>query len=285
MYTKAKVWALSACLAVILFCSLGAVAQAVVDPTGVLWDLQVTGYAVVGSGYMEFYGDNTLFGYLIIKPNMALKPYQRPAEVHFGFFVVQGEWAFDAKGRVIGFFSGGSQAVPLDISSFTATVTAPPKARINISATSNNGTMHFSGAPENLSLPDLTGSSWTATVLKNKVRSSEFFNLTGIFVACLDVPLPVDPNPCVNTVPLPYVYGLAGDGASTVLDGAAMLNGTNRVSINLEEFDIDKDTGLPETDGNIRSVTGKVNFTKKTASMDGTDEAKANVKVTATYVP
>ena len=186
MTTKAKIWTLSACMAAVLFCSLGTTAHAQVDPTGTLWDLQITGYAVVGSGYMEFFGDHTLSGYMIIRPNPGLKPALRPADLNIGFFFVSGEWNVGLRNKVVGFFNGGSTGVPLDITSFSATVIGPPRSRISMIAMSNDGKMAFVGSPA-ISLPDLTDSSWTANVLKNLVRSTEFFGLTPFFL-CNDNP-------------------------------------------------------------------------------------------------
>jgi hypothetical protein len=285
MFTKAKLWGLTGCVAVLLFCSLGSAAYAQVSPVGTFWDLAVAGDAVFGSGYMEFFDDGsgtggTLFGYMIIRPHLPLPP----VSLNFGFFLVDGQWHFDAIGRVIGFFDGGSKAVPLDITSFTATVHSPPRAKIAMRAASNNGTMVFSGLPA-ATLTDLTGFSWTARVLKNRVRSTEFFDLLGIFTACLDKPLPPNPNDCVAVVPLPNVYALDGNGVSYNLEGALMINRGNRISLVVEELEIDNDTGLPADEGNIRSVTGKVNLTRQTATMVGADENDARVDMTTTYAP
>jgi hypothetical protein len=233
---------------------------------------------------MEFLDDGsgtagTIFGYMMIKPSYPMR-----VSVNAGFFLVEGQWQFDAIGQVIGFFNGGSETVPLDITSFTAFVYSPPRAKILMRAASNNGTMVFLGLPA-VALTDLTGTSWTARVLKNKVKSTEFFDLLGIFDACLDKPLPPDPNDCVAVVPLPNVYALDGTGVSYNLEGALMINSGNRISLVVEELEIDKDTGLPADEGNVRSVTGKVNLTGQTAKMAGSDENEARVEMATKFTP
>jgi hypothetical protein len=94
---------------------LAALAQAQIpSPVGV-WDVTITGN-VVGSAVIQFYDDNTLGGFVLITPKGSGTSPNLPDPPAEGFTGVGGQWAVDAKGRLTGILSGGSNDIPLDMS-------------------------------------------------------------------------------------------------------------------------------------------------------------------------
>ena len=262
------------------------------------WDFTITGKKVEGMAYLTFLDDPTwgriVHGYILIKPVPFLKAANGPAEIHLGFFEVEGSWTI-ANGVVTGFFSGGSETVPLD-NSFTATGSS---LKMSMNANGTNDLMKLKGIPINspaVPTTDLTG-DWSAQVTKNGQKATELFTLaphadpilgTSDFCIFRDV----DPDPlvedfeCVLSVPAPNLFDVVGahpDGGGPGYDllGSVALSSGNKIGVVLEELHIDKDSGDVEQPGNgtVRGVIG--NFSTKTfkATMKGTDTDAINALI------
>src|ERR1051326_4815168 len=214
-----------------------------------MWNVTISGFTV-GSGNIQFFDDPTfgkvVAGYIIIKAK-AVQNKNAPDVFNLGFFGLFGEWAIDSSGVVSGFLSGGSAAVPLDIS-----FTAKGKGFASISM---NG-----------------------TTTKNGVASVELFDLTPAADICVDI---TAPGSCDLTLGAFNLYDLDGAGPGYTLAGSVLVSSGGQFGVVVEEFLIDKDTGIPDTTGIGRSVTGKLSAKKIPfkASMSGGDDNQAVVKM------
>jgi hypothetical protein len=255
------------------------------------WNVTVSG-RTTGVGYLTFFDDPTwgkiVHGYIVIQPAF-LNPANNPPEFHVGFFEVEGNWTFDASGKVTGFFSGGSQDVPLDVS-FTAT--GLDSKKISIKGTGTDGVMNFKGVPSDsptVPTTDLTG-DWSAQVTKNGEKVTELFTIQPpSFQMC--VYRDIDPDPgivdieCVIPVPMPNLFELFGihpfaGGPGYDLIGFVVLSAGKKIGVGMEELHIDKDTGKVDQlgDGVGRGVIGKINTTTFRATMKGTDDTSVTSK-------
>ncbi|HKA34121.1 MAG TPA: hypothetical protein VKH64_12955 [Candidatus Binatia bacterium] len=242
-----------------------------------MWNVTISGFTV-GMGNIQFFDDPTfgkvVAGYIIIKEK-AVQNKNGPGVFDLGFFGLFGEWTIDSAGVVSGFLSGGSQAVPLDIS-FTGK--GKDFASISLNGTSTNGAIHMKGVPVStlFAPPDLTG-SWHATTLKNGVASVELFDLTPAADICIDITAPLS---CDLTIAAFNLYDLDGTGPGYILLGSVLVSSGSQIGVVVGEFLIDKDTGIPDTTATGRSVTGKLG--KKIplkAGMSGSDDNQAAVKM------
>jgi hypothetical protein len=261
------------------------------------WGVNISA-TTTGLGYITFLGNGTLAGCFIVKPTLNVKPANLPPIVKYGFTFIKGAWALDSSDNVIGFFSGGSETAPIDMS-FSATVKVTKKTTsISIRATGNNGPMQIKGNPVTLTVvPGLDGpTSWTAEVLKNDRKFVEFFQLSP-YVRCLDDtendpdPGPdLDPDTCQapEAEPVKNLYALEGVGAGYVTRGEVLVGLGGKIGLVVEELRIDKDTGIAAEPGEgiFRSVFGELKLGKipmlGKASMNGVDEesvAGVNTKI------
>lgn len=242
-------------------------AQSPPSPVGV-WDITITGN-VVGSAVIQFYADNSLGGYVLITPKGSGKSPNLPDPPAEGFTGVTGQWTVDVKGHLVGFVSGGSNDLPLDMSiaGVIKLSTIPTKpSTISFTGTGSDGIWHFRGTPA-ADLPPIAD-SWSALVRKDGVNFNEFFELIA-FDICVDDPAPLDVSLC-QVFLSGYIYNLDGSGPGYATEGMVMVNAGGRIGIALAELIIDKGTGIPADTGNIRSVTGKMKPTSFTVS--GHDE-------------
>jgi len=242
-----------------------------------MWNVTISGFTV-GSGNIQFFDDPTfgkvVAGYIIIKAK-AVQNKNAPDVFNLGFFGLLGEWAIDSSGVVTGFLSGGSAAVPLDIS-FTGK--GKDFASISMNGTSTNGAIHMKGVPvSTLLTSDLTG-SWHATTTKNGVVSVELFDLTPAADICVDI---TAPGSCDLTLGAFNLYDLDGAGPGYLLLGSVLVSSGGQIGVVVGEFLIDKDTGIPDTTGIGRSVTGKLSAKSIPfkAGMSGGDDNQAVVKM------
>ncbi len=261
------------------------------------WGVSISA-TTTGLGYITFVGDGTLVGYFIITPTPNIKPANLPPVVKFGFTFIEGAWVADGSDRVAGFFSGGTEAAPIDMS-FSGTIKVTKKTTsMSIKATGNNGSMQIKGNPVTITVvPALDGpTSWTAEVLKNGRKVVEFFQLSP-YVRCLDDteddpdPAPdLDPDTCQapEAEPVKNLYALEGVGAGYVTRGEVLVGLGGKIGLAVEELKIDKDTGIAAESGEgvLRSVFGQLKLGKIPmlggASMNGVDEetiAGSNPKI------
>lgn len=283
MAIKVKSRILGAWIFLAAFCSFGAVAQAIfpVLPGDGMWNVTITNSSTEGSGYIKFYDDPTygkiVAGYLIIKAQPFIKPANAPAQFSLGFFLVEGFWNFIGDGSVTGFFSGGSEDIPFDVS-FTAT--GVDIAKISIKGTSTNGALNLKGVPSTapaVPTTDLTG-LWSGEILKRGVEFIELFALSPHAPFCLrTIANPASPPPTLCDLELPSVnlYSLAGAGAGYEVSGAVLLSTKYQIGLVLEELAVNKDTGETAEEGVVRSVTGKLKakiLSLLKGTMKGTDD-------------
>ena len=277
-----KLWIVAAVFFVSTLCGLKDARAAFPLLSGSdMWNVTISGFTV-GSGNIQFFDDPTfgkvVAGYIVIKAK-AVQNKNAPDVFNLGFFGLFGEWSIDSSGVVSGFLSGGSQQVPLDIS-FTGK--GKDFVSISLNGTSTNGAIHMKGVPVSTLLTmDITG-SWHATTLKNGTAFVELFDLTPSADLCVEIV-----TPCLIgggggdlTVPAFNLYDLDGAGPGYVLLGSVLVSSGGQIGAVVVEFLIDKDTGIPDTTGVGRSVTGKL--AKKAplkASMSGGDDNQAVVKM------
>jgi hypothetical protein len=261
-----KLWLVAAVFFASTLCGIKDVrAQFPLTP-GDMWNVTISGFTV-GSGNIQFTIDqnlgNIVTGYIFIKEK-AVQNKNAPDTFNVGSFLLLGEWTIDASGTVTGFMSGGTQAVPLDIS-FTAKGT--DLISITLTGTDTNGPIHMKGILVSaVGAPNLTG-SWHATTLKNGKAFVEFFDLAPAPDYCIDVV-----TPCDVTVPAMNLYdmqlGAAGPGYN--LAGSVLASSRGQIALVAQE----------SASSVIRSVTGKL--AKKLplkASMSGGDDNQAVVKM------
>ncbi|MBI4525785.1 MAG: hypothetical protein HY695_18470 [Deltaproteobacteria bacterium] len=221
------------------------------------WDVKITG-TTLGAGYITFDSEfNELFGYLCIVPNSAVKPPKRPAVVNFGLFFFSGKW--DSQNRkVTGFFSGGSEEIPLDVRSFSGVFRAGRS--INLVGTTNNGPMHLVGVPASV-LGDPTG-FYRADVVRDKKKSVEFLDLGD--------------SGFLN------LFTVAGVGSTFIAEGSMLLSRGGRICLNSEERHVDQDTGEPEPEGSglVRTLLGNINLRTGRGKLSGTDEENGKIGMT-----
>ena len=261
------------------------------------WNVNISG-RTTGVGYLTFVDDlvwgKVVHGYVVIKPMPFLKAANGPEEFHLGYFEVDGLWTFDGQGKVTGFFSGGSEEVPLDVS-FTATGSLSPLpgvGKISINATGSDGVMKLKGVPSSSpSVPttDLSG-DWSAQVVKNGEKVTELFSLSLHGDQCARFVV-LDPGPpvvlgCALVIPAPNLFDLDGTqpfggGPGYDLAGRVVLSSGKKIGVALEELHIDKDTGEIDQpgDGIGRGVVGTFNTTLFKATMKGTDDNAENALI------
>jgi len=258
-----------AILTALLCSSTGSVQAQAHDPTTVLWDVNISG-AVRGLAQIAFVFDNppfggTVAGFIIVRPTRNIKPANVPSPLVFGSSPLSGNWSFDIKGGLIGFLSGGTSALPFDMS-FTGKVTTG--ASLSLTA-KGDGTWKMKGVP---SIPDngaFDGTTWNAQVSKDQNKFIELFVLTSDI--CPDDPPPVDPDDCVGArFTADNLYELYGGGPGYLTQGYVMVGDGGRIALVLKEHEINKTTGIPATGGIVRAVSGTYKL-GKTSSMIGTD--------------
>ncbi len=274
----AKIWLFAAVFFAASLCGLKDARAAFPLLTGSdMWNVTISGFTL-GSGNIQFFDDVTLgkvvAGYIIIKAKPVKK--NAPAQFDVGFFFLIGQWTIDASGTVTGFLSGGSAAVPLDIS-FTAKGT--DFTSISMTGTSTNGPIHMKGIPvSKVFVPDLSG-SWHATVVKDGTDFVELFDLTPSADICLDI---TGPGSCDLTLGAFNLYDMINAaGPGYVIIGNVLGSSGGQIGVVVEELSVNKDDGSVADSGPVRSVTGKLNAKKLpfSAGMSGADDNHSSVKM------
>jgi len=232
------------------------------------WDVKVNGN-VIGSGYLAFWDDSTLTGYLIIKPNLNLTKKMTPERFIVGFFEIKGRWETSGENRRTGFFVGSpdencgpADKDDLEATSFSGTVkTGKSNSRLNMVSKTNNGPMQLTGVPPSDRLSDFDGTSWTAKVqLTDKVakRTDTFVEFYTLTTSVLDYP---------------NLYDLSGVGPNYSLRGCVSFSSWDRVALEIAE--------IAEDDGaTTRYVVGRFKSDSEKASVSGSDSEKAVIFMT-----
>jgi hypothetical protein len=282
MKSKAKTFGLSFVIGMVVYFCSGADAHAVFPEN--IWDLHVNG-VTAGVAHLDFATDKTLTGYFAIRP--ARK--SSSVSINYGYFPVKGEWDYETPSKVVGFFSGGSDEVPFDVS-FSAT---GKTNKIKIKAISNSGPMTLQGKVA-IPLNDFDLTSWSAEVFKDGVRFTELYDLSRRLTDCVrldktDPENPTCPGSEVIATPLNlYAFQTedsGGGGPGYELTGRVLLSWGNQIGVVVEELQIDKDTGEVANDGDVRAATGVLKAHGTKSSMQAADRDHHKVRMTITEVP
>jgi len=233
------------------------------DPTTVPWDVNISG-AVRGLGILQFYADGNLGGIVLVRPTRNMKPANIPNPVLFGFTSVIGEWGFDGK-QIVGFFMGGSEESPLNMS-FQGSVKTG--LSMSLTAKGNDGTWKLKGIAAGSTAATFDGTAWTAKFIKNNTEKfTEFFGLSALDI-CLDEIPPVNPADCQDVLS-GYLYALEGSGPGYLTEGYVLISPTGRIGLE-----------LIEDSGGGRAVTGTYK-NGKTSVMLGANDDDENVSMSA----
>ena len=242
---------------------LGSARAQTPDPTTVAWDVNISG-AVRGLGILQFYADGNLGGIVLVRPTRNVKPANTPDPVLFGFTPIVGEWAFDGN-RIVGFFIGGSEESPLNMS-FQGSVKTG--LSISLTAKGNDGTWKLKGIAAESTAAAFDGTAWTAKLIENNTdKFTEFFGLSALDM-CLDEILPANPLDCVDVLS-GYFYALEGSGPGYLTEGYVLVSPTGRIGLD-----------LIEDSGDGRAVTGTYK-NGKTSVMLGANDDNENVSMSA----
>ncbi len=238
------------------------------------WSVNIAGN-VTGAGYLTFFDNFTLAGYIIIKPtNPNPKATTTPATLNVGFFLIDGHWVQDGSNpnHRIGFFTGSSDETcggtqVLNGNSFSLKVKTSKtgaKLSISMSAQTNDGLLQFTGIPP-VVLTNFDSTSWSATVRKGANKFVELFDLQ------------------LSVLGLDNLYDVVnGIGAGYSITGCVLFSAAGKVAAEIVEI-ADSDGTTQAT----RNVKGTFNTTKNpdTATLTGNDSNKAIVSMKLTGNP
>jgi hypothetical protein len=245
----------------LLFCCASSVAVAQTHPVVGTWDVTISGL-VKGGGYLTFAEDNSIAGYIIIRPH---PEDDTTIDFNAGFFVIDGIWDIDHSNHVFGFFTGtpDSNCAPEDqvltVNSFSGIVKVGKTTELRIKAKTDTLVMTLAGAPADFGAEpvDPSGLS-TAKVLKDGSVFREFFS--------------IDPS----SPSYPNLYPLDGYGVNYSIKGCVLLfDSGKRVALALQE----------ESAGQIRNrrhLSGALNRHKGTAVVVGWDKNMKSVQMDIT---
>jgi hypothetical protein len=268
-------------LASLLLCgftaSLGANARAQVlyPPTGTVWDCVLSGSGQKGIAFITFASDQSFSGYQILSSSPKGTPgiddrglgvdIGRGIELDgstngttlFGFDQVQGPWAYDAKGKVIGnwtMVSGSGNDTTNSVTnsvSFVATVV--PGKRLTLVASTSNGKVTYKGVPYRQIMPSLSG-SWYSTKQANGQSFTEFYTFASM----------ADSNPFEDGYPdlagypgIYYTFDGAGPGYEIV--GFSMLSSQKKIAFTFQNY------AGGGTDGVLNASFGSFSISSKGA--------------------
>jgi len=244
----------------------GTAAPAPKSPEGT-WDFVLSGSQGEGLAYVTFSDDYTFSGSELLttkKTSTSVDPRNGGANVDrypsttstnsasstnlFGYGRIEGPWAYDAKGNVIGYFVekvrvGDTTNYVLNSVGFTAK--AVPGKRLTLVASTPNGKVTYRGVPLSTTVPDISG-SWQAIKKFDKRATVEFF----------------DVSPSMD----PFLFGVTGTGAGYTFAGVSMISSQKRIGFTMGV--------LPDNSTNhiLRSVVGTYNAKKVSAATRGSEE-------------
>lgn len=264
------------------------VAQPFSDPSANVWDCVVSGGKREGVAQIDFDANGTFVISEVIVPKAKVgesvnprgggganrgdeddSPSAEPTHV-FGFFQLSGQWGFDTKGRVIGYFAeivegecttntfevtigDGTNSITYTTNmlvcdgvtnsvSFTGVVKAGQ--RLALVCSTPHGKVSYRGVPQ-VAVTDLNNTSWFGTKKENKQSFIEFFGLTTSGLGLL------------NT------YDATGGGPGYTYDGICMVSAQKKIGFVLPHDNSDL----------LRSVSGAFNPVKLTVNSTGVEQA------------
>jgi len=166
----------------------------------------------------------------------------------YGFFPVNGQWGFDSRGRVVGYYdevAAMSESPPVLFTNgvgFIGTVSL--NGHITLITHTSLGTFNLRGVPA-VTLPDISG-SWYGIKRQQGITDVEFFDLS-------------------PSADFPNTYNVTGGGGPGYsFSGRAMLSAQKKLGIAFTEF---VSTNYDST----RSVIGPFNPNTVSATMTGLD--------------
>jgi hypothetical protein len=165
----------------------------------------------------------------------------------FGLYTISGSWSFDAKHQVTGGYTETLNGNDLLSGVMTAKATGGKSLKASVGA-GKVSSRKLNGKPAKATA-DLSG-TWNAVGSSAKAPFSETYTLT--------------PSATYD-----HVFDLDGTGVSYSLSGSVLINSRNQLNVST-------------TNGVVRSLTGKLNVKKGTASLKGSDNAGHPVKIQAT---
>jgi hypothetical protein len=187
--------------------------------------------------------------------------------------VESGQWGFDAKGRLVGFYTDvsaytvcitnvvgtnfitGDPIIAVDCNRLTNAISfvgsVVPGKHLTLNATTPDGRSTFSGVPVATNLPDLSG-QWSGMKIVNPLSYNEFFSLS--------------PDTVLNT------YNIAGMGPGYVYQGVAFFSKSGKFAVAAV---VNPPTGASDNTADLvwRSVVGSLNKQKFTFSTTGFEQA------------
>ena len=280
-------------LAALLLCgftaSVGANAQAqtLYPPTGTVWDCVLSGSGQKGVAFITFANDRSFSGYQILSSSPKSTPsigarnvggdIGRDIELDdssgrtnlFGFDQVQGPWAYDANGKVIGNWtmvsgndSNSTNSVTNSVS-FVATVV--PGIRLTLVASTSNGKVTYKGVPYKEIMPSLSG-SWYSTKKANGQSFTEFYTFTSMG----------DSNPFEDGYPdlsgYPGIYyTFDGEGPGYEIVGFSMVSSQKKIAFTFQNYAGGGTNGVLNASFGTFSTTSKGALKATTSGVESPD--------------
>jgi len=244
---------------------IGGAAYGANSPLGT-WDFTLSG-AKLGSAYLTFNPDGSITGYIIESPTTGVQTGGINSHpLGFGYAQLSGMWQPDGN-QVVGFLANPpTDAMRLDITSFTGTVSNNLES-FAIAGVTENGNVTLSGAPfvQSQTLPQV----WTIemTTQGGRLIFTEIFNAT--------------PD---QTIGGGNLYDLVGQGSDICVFGyGALSKGVNfNVSITQYQMPAGGDCSSLDTSsatGTMSAGTGRINPRTFTANLSGFQDGSTTSRV------
>ena len=203
-------------------------------------------HSPLGTWELKVNGASKGAAYLTFGDDFTLDGYGMFADT-FGLFTISGAWEFDAKHQITGSYTETLNGNDLLSGPMIAKATSGKSLKASVGA-GKGSARKLTGKPARAT-DDLSG-TWNISGFSGKTPFSETYTLT--------------PSATYD-----HVFDLNGTGPSYSLSGSVLINSRNQLN-------------LGTTNGVIRSLTGKLNVKKGTASLKGSDNAGNRVKIKAT---
>lgn len=171
----------------------------------------------------------------------------------YGEGTMHGQWGFDGRGRVIGYYYEANDTVTNQLS-FVGTVV--PNKRLSLLVSSPSGKITYSGVPD-VQLPDLSG-NYYGIERDGYLWYTEFFTLS---------PMPLSPN----------VYALQGAGPAYNFSGIAIACPQKKLATGVSIVN-----GV-DTNNTVRAVVGPWNPKRMNGTLHGLKGQDANNTTRLTY--
>ena len=245
-------------LAALLLCGFtasvatNAQAQTLTPPTGTVWDCVLSGSGQKGIAFITFASDQSFSGYQILSATPKSKAsldarnpggdIGRDVEIEdskgrtnlFGFDQVQGPWAYDAQGKVIGNWSMVSGNDSNSTNSVTNSVSfvakVVPGIRLTLVASTSNGKVTYKGVPYTGTMPSLSG-SWYGTKQVKQQSFTEFYT----FVSMADFNPFEAGYPDLSGYPGIY-YTFDGTGPGYDVVGFSMVSSQKKIAFTFQSY-------------------------------------------------